>query len=384
MGALSDNIHTGPIMHVKKHALSAPQSSTSFQLTSYHYGTPGAGKKIYIQAALHADEVPGMLVSQFLRRELDALDAAGKVHGEIILVPAANPIGLAQAIQGAPFGRFDLTTGINFNRSYKHVADELKVSLQGRLSQDAQANVAEIRRQALALVRAQQPKTDADTLKKTLLEMAIDADIVLDLHCDNEAVLHIYAGTPLADAIEPLARLMGAHAVLLALAAGGEPFDEACSRLWWDLQAHFPNVPIPPACVSTTVELRGEMEVEYGLAEKDADSLLRFLAHNGVIDREVGELPAALCAATPLEGVEPLLAPHAGVLVYTRKLGDKVKAGDGLADVIDPVTGETSTIRCTTDGVFFARSAHRHVLRGMNIGKVAGASAFRSGDLLSQ
>jgi predicted deacylase len=72
------------------------------------------------------------------------------------------------------------------------------------------------------------------------------------------------------------------------------------------------------------------------------------------------------------------------VLVYTRQLGEKVKAGDALADVIDPVSGETSTIRCTVDGVFFARSAHRHVLRGMNIGKVAGASAYRSGDLLSQ
>ncbi len=384
MCALSEYIYTGLTMQVKKHALSTPHSSTTFQLTSYHYGPPGAGKKIYIQAALHADEVPGMLVAQFLRRELDALDAAGKIRGEIILVPAANPIGLSQAIQGAPFGRFDLTTGINFNRSYKHVADELKVSLEGRLGQDAAANVAEIRRQALALVRAQQPRTDADALKKTLLEMAIDADIVLDLHCDNEAVLHIYAGTPLAGAIEPLSRLMGAHAVLLALAAGGEPFDEACSRLWWDLQAHFPDVPIPPACVSTTVELRGEMEVDYALAEKDADALLRFLAINGVIDRDAGTLPEALCAATPLEGVEPLLAPHPGVLVYTRQLGDKVKAGDGLADVIDPVTGETTTVRCTVDGVFFARSAHRHVLRGMNIGKVAGASAYRSGDLLSQ
>jgi predicted deacylase len=371
-------------MHARKHALSAPQSSTTFQLTSYHYGAPGAGKKVYIQAALHADEVPGMLVSQFLRRELDKLEAAGKIHGEIILVPAANPIGLSQAIQGAPFGRFDLTTGINFNRSYKHVADELKVSLQGKLGADARANVAEIRRQALALVQAEKPKTDAEALKKTLLEMAIDADIVLDLHCDNEAVLHIYAGTPLADAIEPLARLMGAHAVLLALAAGGEPFDEACSRLWWDLQAHFPDVPIPPACVSTTVELRGEMEVDYGLAEQDAHNLLRFLAVNGVIEYEVGDLPAPLCAATPLEGVEPLLAPHAGVLVYTRKLGDKVSAGDALADVIDPVSGETSTIRCTVDGVFFARSAHRHVLRGMNIGKIASATAYRSGDLLSQ
>jgi hypothetical protein len=44
-----------------------------------------------------------------------------------------------------------------------------------------------------------------------------------------------------------------AHAVLLALEAGEEPFDEACSRLWWDLAAHFgPGTPLPtwPACRS--------------------------------------------------------------------------------------------------------------------------------------
>ncbi|SFU89649.1 succinylglutamate desuccinylase/aspartoacylase family protein [Pseudoduganella namucuonensis] len=371
-------------MHAEKHTISTPHSGTSHALTSYHFGTAGQGKKIYIQAALHADEVPGMLVSQFLRQRLQELEAAGKVRAEIILVPAANPIGLSQAIHGAPFGRFDITTGINFNRAYKHVADELKLSLEGRLGQDADANVRLIREQARAAIAAIKPATDAETLKKHLLTLAIDADIVLDLHCDNEAVLHIYAGTPLADAIEPLSRLMGAHAVLLALAAGGDPFDEACSRLWWDLQAHFPGHPIPPACLSTTVELRGEMEVNYDYARKDADALLRFLALNGALDMEAGELPPALCAATPLEGVEPLVAPHNGVLVYTRDLGERVAAGDALADVIDPVTGETTSVRCTVPGVFFARSAHRHVLRGMNIGKVAGAAAFRSGELLSQ
>ncbi|MBW8899077.1 MAG: succinylglutamate desuccinylase/aspartoacylase family protein, partial [Massilia sp.] len=132
-------------MHAHTHPISPAGSSTSFQLTSYHFGTAGAGKKVDIQAALHADEVPPMLVAQFLRTELQALEAAGKLRGEVILVPAANPIGLAQAIHGAPFGRFDLTTGTNFNRAYKHVAEDLKVSLAGQLGPDAAANVALVR-----------------------------------------------------------------------------------------------------------------------------------------------------------------------------------------------------------------------------------------------
>ncbi len=372
-------------MQVLQHSFCHPAGGTGQQLTSFHFGTPGTGKKAYLQAALHADEVPGMLVAQFLRTELLALEAAGKIRGEVVLVPAANPIGLAQAIHGAPFGRFDLSTGTNFNRAYKHVAAELKQSLAGRLGIDAAANVALVRAHARQAVAAWHPATDAEALKKVLLGLAIDADIVLDLHCDNEAVMHVYAGTPLAGAAAPLAAYLGAHALLVALEAGEEPFDEACSRLWWDLAAHFgAALPIPPSCLAATVELRGEMDVNYELAERDARALLNFLAHAGVLDMQADSMPAPLCAATPLEGVEPLVAPHAGVLVFRKNLGDHVGAGDAIADLIDPVSGKVTTLACTRGGVFFARSAHRHLLRGMAVGKIAGPVAFRAGKLLSQ
>ena len=176
-----------------------------------------------------------------------------------------------------------------------------------------------------------------------------------------------------------------AHALLLAFEAGDEPFDEACSRLWWDLAAHFgPAFPIPPACLSATIELRGERDVNYELARRDARGLINFLAHAGVLDVQPDGMPAPLCAATPLEGVEPIVAPHAGVLVFCVNLGQQVRAGDAIADLIDPVSGATTTLSCTRDGVFFARTAHRHLLRGMAVGKVAGALPFRSGKLLSQ
>lgn len=372
-------------MQTNKHAISVEDSPASVSLTSFHYGAPGSGKKVYIQASVHADEVPAMLVATFLRRELDRLDEQGLVKGEVILVPAANPLGLAQTIQGAPFGRFDLSTGVNFNRAYKHVADELKATLAGRLGEDAHANVALIRDHARHAVADWEPQDNAGALKKTLLSMAIDADIVLDLHCDNEAVMHLYCGVPLADEVAPLSALLGARAMLVALESGGEPFDEACSRLWWDLAAHFgPDLPIPPACVAVTVELRGERDVSYGLAEQDAHALLQYLAQQGVLDISPEPLPAAQCAPTPLEGVAPLTAPHSGVLVFLKELGDTVHAGDALADLVNPVSGKVTTLRATRDGVLFARTAHRHLLRGMHVCKIASDTAFRSGDLLGQ
>jgi predicted deacylase len=371
-------------MQQQHHPIATEDNVAQFQLTSYHYGTPGAGKKVYIQASLHADEVPAMLVAHGLRRRLDALDAAGAIRGEVILVPAANPIGLSQVIHGAPFGRFDLASGVNFNRAYTHVADALKVSLQGELGPDAHANAARVRAHARREVAAWQPKSATEDLKKILLGMAIDADIMLDLHCDNEAVLHLYTGTPLADRVMPLAALLGAHAVLLARASGGEPFDEACSRVWWELAAHFgAATPIPMGCVGVTVELRGENDVGYDLAAQDAQALLQYLAREGVIDLPLAPLPAPRCAATPLEGVEPLHAPHSGVLVFLQALGARVRAGDAIADIVNPVSGTATTVRCTQSGVLFARTAHRHLLRGMNVCKIAGSEGYRTGSLLT-
>jgi predicted deacylase len=379
-------------MQRQNHPIATEDNVAGFQLASFHFGTPidadgagGKGKKVYIQASLHADEVPAMLVAHALKRELEKLDAAGRVKGEIILVPAANPIGLSQVIHGAPFGRFDLASGVNFNRNYKHVADALKATLAGLLGPDANANAALVRAHARRAVAEWQPKSATQDLKKLLLSMAIDADIMLDLHCDNEAVLHLYTGTPLAARVQPLADLLGAHAVLLATESGGEPFDEACSRLWWELAAHFGDEhPIPPGCVGVTVELRGENDVRYDLADQDARAILQYLAREGVLALDgLDPLPAPLCAPTPLAGVESLEAPHSGVLVFLKKLGEHLGPGDAVADIVNPVSGQTTTLHAGRAGVLFASTAHRHLLRGMNVCKIAGREAHRSGSLLS-
>ena len=371
-------------MHAQTHPIATEPGSAAYALASFRYGA-GGGKKVYIQASLHADEVPAMLVAHVLRRELERLDAEGRIDGEIILVPAANPIGLSQVVHGIPFGRFDLGTGANFNRAFRHVADELKTTLAGKLGPDADANVAAIRAAARDALAGWAPLDATGVLKKTLLSLAVDADIVLDLHCDNEALLHVYTGPALADRVAPLATLLGARAYLVSAGSGGEPFDEACSRLWWDLADYFgPDVPIPPACAAVTVELRGEMDVRYDLAEQDAQALLQYLAREGVLDLPLAPLPEPLCEPTPLAGVERLDAPQSGVLVFLKMLGERVAAGEAVADVINPVSGATATLRASRDGVLFASTAHRHLLRGMHICKIAGATPFRSGSLLSQ
>jgi hypothetical protein len=39
-------------------------------LTSFHFGHADGGEKVYIQASLHADELPGMLAAWHLKSAL--------------------------------------------------------------------------------------------------------------------------------------------------------------------------------------------------------------------------------------------------------------------------------------------------------------------------
>jgi hypothetical protein len=140
--------------------------------------------------------------------------------------------------------------------------------------------------------------------------------VVLDLHCDGEALLHLYT-TPQTwpgDG-QLLARCIGAELALLAERSGGDPFDEACSMVWPQLAERLgPAKPLPPACMAATIELRGEADVRHDLAAGDAQGIVNFLIQRGVVAPEGGvppALPALKREATPLAGSIPVVAPPA-------------------------------------------------------------------------
>jgi len=110
---------------------------------------------------------------------------------------------------------------------------------------------------------------------------------------------------------------------------------------------------------------------------------VEFLRRRGVVGGAMAPLPAACCAPTPLAGSEPLKAPHAGVVVYHHAPGDRIEAGQCVADVVCPDSGRTSPVRATTSGVLYARIATRWATPGTRLGKIAGATPVRTGKLLS-
>ena len=274
-------------MDTLQHHLISPSCGTARSLHSWHFGAPGAGPKVYIQASLHADELPGMLVIQHLRQHLQQAEAAGQLRGQVVLVPMANPIGLDQTWLQLQMGRFEMASGQNFNRHYPIWVDWLRESghdVATQLGPDAQANVRTVRQAMHQALLRHPPSTELDSLRHTLMGLACDADVVLDLHCDFEAVMHLYMEPECEAGLRPLAQWLGAQAVLLARGTGAHCFDESLSGVWWQLRESLlashgsefvATHPLPQACLSTTVELRGEADVIIDTSQLNVHQLRR-------------------------------------------------------------------------------------------------------------
>lgn len=355
---------------------------TRRQLTVFRFGS--GGRKAYIQASLHADELPGMRVAVELKRRLRELEEQGRLTGLIELAPVANPIGLGQLLQATQQGRFEFGSGKNFNRDFPDLASLVAPRVDARLGTDAEANVALIR-QAMQEAFAALPPAGSELsgLQRLLLQHACDADLVLDLHCDFEAAVHLYCLPQHAAALRSLAARLHAGAVLTAEDSGGNSFDESCSLPWLRLAQHFPQAAIPPACMATTVELGGMADTDKPLAEARAEAILAYLAEQGLIAGEWPAAPQESCEPTPFEGAEYLYAPHAGVVSFLQPAGARVKAGDPLFEVIDPLDDRHAVVRASVDGVLFARERTRFAQPGLWLAKVAGREPIRQGRLLS-
>ena len=258
-------------MQIRTTPLLSPSIGTQRTLTSFHFGPADTGRKIYLQAALHADETPAMLAAVVLKQRLAQLDADGRLTAGIVLVPVANPVGLNHHLLGQFIGRFDLASGRNFNRGFLPLA-EIAAQARDRLGADPARNRAIVRECVGAALDAIAPRTEFDALQLALLKLSHDADVVIDLHCSLEAVMHVYTSDTAWPQVEPLARYLGAEVSLLAEDSGGHAFDDAHHLLWSQLRQHLPaHTPMAAGTVAVTVECRGQRDVTYEYAERDAD-----------------------------------------------------------------------------------------------------------------
>lgn len=185
-------------------ALTGPAPGTGRTLLVHRFGTPGARPKAYMHAALHADEWPSILVVQKLLPRLIEADAAGAVSGEVVVLPFANPIGLAQRVGGHLSGRYAQDGSGNFNRGWSDLAPMAAPHLEGRLTGDPGRDLPAVRQALLAAAAGLPRRTEVQQWRAAIVGLSIDADIVLDLHCDGEALVHTYANARHAEIVREL------------------------------------------------------------------------------------------------------------------------------------------------------------------------------------
>ncbi|MCM5557105.1 succinylglutamate desuccinylase/aspartoacylase family protein [Pleomorphomonas sp. JP5] len=316
----------------------------SYSLTALRFaGTDPKAPKAYLQAALHGNELPGVAALHVLIPKLKAAEAEGRLKGSITVVPFANPIGLNQFQWDDHQGRFFYGSRTNFNRAFALIdrPDPALLSLPDTVSCDRR-------------------------LKAALQALALDADLVLDLHCDNEGPNYLYMPAELWPHSADLAAALDCGAVLTFEGGTDASFDEAAFR------PHLAAGNFERRVVAT-VELKGIHDVGPETAERDGDGLYRFLVGRGVIaDASAAPVGPFKGKGVPQSYVEMVRAPVGGMAFFHVKPGDVVNAGQLVAEMI-PVPGEPSVpVHAMAAGLVLTRVLARAIRIGDDLVKIVG------------
>lgn len=363
--------------------ISGDSPGKTTQLVYFKLGAEQAEKKVYLQAALHADEQPGILVLHHLLGLLQRAEEQGLLRARFVLFPMVNPLGMGDIGFRQHQGRYDRASGVNFNRNWPDLFKAVAKELSEPLTDDAAMNLQLVRAAVKAWLAKQAPVTALQQQRYYVMQEAYDADYVLDLHCDNDALPHIFTVPQSAAVMQDLSDWMGAAATLFAEDSGGHSFDEVWSGFWIKLAAAFPDKALPMACHSATLEYRGQFDTFDALNQEDAERLYGFLQSQGLIAGEpIRPRPAATPAGTDLAATEMTRVQQAGLLAYQVQLGDVVQTGDVLADLIH-LDGEDAFIKRTpvlagTNGVIISRNINKYVWPGCSIAKIVGTEPLES------
>ncbi|MCB1447352.1 MAG: succinylglutamate desuccinylase/aspartoacylase family protein [Rhizobiaceae bacterium] len=307
--------------------------------------------RVYMQAALHAGELPGVAALHFLVPMLKAAEARGDILGGIVVVPRANPIGAGQYVNGAMEGRFDLGSRTNFNRDFPLIGLDARDTLLD--------GVEEL------------PATEQ--LKRHLLSMATAADLMLDLHCDDESQLYSYIHEAYWPTAADLAESMALEAVLLS-DGQSSAFEDAVTHAWQHGplggRSHWAE-----GRISITMEFRGLADVDPVLGRMDAEGLYAFLQRRGAIAGEAIRREAFSGPVAGLDYVQMVDAPASGMVLFEREFGETVVKGDHLATIVTTPGDSAGDVRveAPADGTIVTRVGARFVRRGDNLMKIASA-----------
>lgn len=337
----------------------------------------GEGPSVYIQANIHGAEIQGNAVIHHL---LEAFRENPPL-GNVTLVPLANPLGINHKNGEFTLGRFDPVTGVNWNRQYHFDAS----ALEGFVEQFQHAEESEIRdafRQQLisqldSKLTSPWGLTVGQNLCLRLQRMAVEADIVLDLHTGPVSARHLYV----PDYARASARHFNIPLNILMPSDFDGALDEANFSPWWQLSERFAEQgrELPVMVEAFTLELGSQEWLNIDHAKRDAMGILNYLQHHRMWETHPFEVNLDTQYACYLEDYRAYYSPAGGQVEYIAPLLQPLPAGEPLAklwhfnrmgqdDSLAEPLSQTLTLPC--DAIPVLHFASASVQQGTELYKV--------------
>jgi len=293
-------------------------------------GTKKMVPSVYIQSGIHGSEVQGYLVCLLLIDHFIKYPPLGNVT----IVPIANPYGINCKMGEYTLGRFDSVTGDNWNRNYMDLSfliDDFLLELSNHSFSELIPLFKEKMRKEIKKKSAEKHNSYATKLALEIQQLAISADIILDLHCDTYSLPHIYCSNYLLNSVSYL----GIPYIIETPYKFAGALEEAIFYPWKKLVDFYNmqnNEQYTPIIEAFTIELGNQEKIDKYLAEKQLNNILNYLKYKGTISAldKVYDNQITVCK---LEDFQTIYTSTGGLVLEYAALGQPLTKQDTLAHI---------------------------------------------------
>jgi predicted deacylase len=329
--------------------ISVRKLATGHELTIpvFEFKGTGNGQKAYFQASMHGAELQGNAVIF----ELIQYFTKNPPLGDVTLVPHANPYGMNHKSGEYTQGRFDPTTGDNWNRKYFDLIDSplsrLKIDSFLQAQSESQMDWKSVRSQfkilLLDALKQHQITIKArgggygELLALQLQILASEADLVLDLHTASRSVPYVYSPEY---ALESAAKL-GMKYILSIPRVFSGALDEAIFFPWWHLfdriKKSKPGVDLPAQLdvEAFTLELGQDEAISKEEAKKTSYGIIQYLAHKWNLPASKASNPTSQASICELKNFRTVFTQAGGLVEFLAPVGEILKKGQPLARILN-------------------------------------------------
>ncbi|CAK8163134.1 Succinylglutamate desuccinylase [Candidatus Xenohaliotis californiensis] len=364
------------ITHIHTRTLA---SGEQLNIPTFHFkGTDKNAPSAYIQSSIHASEVQGCLVSLQLIEHF----RKNPPLGNITLLPLTNPYAINHKVGDYTLGRFDPSTGENWNRLYEDLTHLVKDFLEKHSWAHFDQLIPLFKQTLKQHLKQQGNGSYAKKLARDLHMIAIMADVVLDLHCDTTSIPHVYS----VNYAVKSATHLGIPFIISIPSVFAHALDEAIFCPWIALtkvynQNHKNGIPKKIPVEVFTVELGSAEIISSQEATQQANNILHYLSTKGICTDVPCNQPNLFYTCI-LNDFQTLYAPIGGLITNCAPLGQIAPANKCLMHLTQPslwcktpkskdiiaYSSQNISLNCNTIPITHSASAVVH--EGMELMKV--------------